>query len=635
MEGSAVRNMMLWQRVLLPSLKNLDKVIAGLGVPASILLIIASSFLSGYIVYPIVFGMVLVSCLMYLAASKDFQLHSDFLGSGVNIKIWTIFFFLLYTLSLLVLYLRPNLYERPLIYFLLIVLMSGVIACGCLNAGRQHVWLILIQIILLGVNIGWSQLLIVPSLIGIDPWYHYGLTSRILEGHYIPEEYGYSKLPIFHLVIAATSIITTFPYKFATMISVSFGQIACNAIFVFLIAKCLLKNHRIGLLAALLVITAGQHIQWSYWSIPNALGGVFILITTYLLLTKYNSPSRFETTVLMILLMSTIILTHTLVAACMAIFLFVIYGSFSYRQFIISGGFNSYISLLVPVLFSLTMFTWWIYGATTVYEFAQFIANDFSLDYMLYSMDLKSTIVIPTSEVVLPALGKYLFLCPAIVGILYMLSTKGNRSMFSLAMVSLVLILLPFLFYITGRSLFEYRWNYFAQVFLSIPLALTLYLLGTCKIKRNLIANCFVCGTVVLLSFLMIMNPSTCDDNHTFAPTTGRTNYYTQSEMTGSEFFAKKTTSVLSSDMNYAFNPSSSIFKHVYDIDYDRLHNLDFSINSGEFDHDGSVKIFRLSHILEFQRKGFLAPNLQPPIYISNMGFSKIYDNFAMSGYIG
>ena len=68
------------------------------------------------------------------------------------------------------------------------------------------------------------------------------------------------------------------------MVSVSLGQIICNAVFVFLIAKCLFKNHRVGLLAALLVILANHLIRMTYWSIPNAFGIVFIPIVIYLAL---------------------------------------------------------------------------------------------------------------------------------------------------------------------------------------------------------------------------------------------------------------------------------------------------------------------------------------------------------------
>ena len=636
MEESAGRDMTLCRWVLsLSSLKRLDILFARLGVLVSIPMIIASIFFLTSIVTLIVFGMILVSCVIYIVANKDFRIDSNLTESRIKVKTYATSFFLLYILSIIILHFRSNIYERPFIYYVLIIIMSGVIALECLSAERKHSGFILIQILLLGMNIGWSQLLIVPSLIGIDPWYHYGLTSRIIEGYHLPEGYSYSTLPMFHLIIAITSIVTTFPYKFATMISVSFGQIACNATFVFLMANHILKNHRVGLLASLLIIIANMHIRWSYWSIPNAFGGIFMLITVYLLLTRYNSLSRLVTTVLMILLMLTIIFTHVLVAACMVITLFIAYGSFYYRKYIISEEFESSMSLLIPIFFSLALFTWWSYGSATVNDFAQFVGNEFSLDFMLTSMNLESVITVPTYEMVFPIIGTYLFFCLAIIGILYMLSKKGNGLSFTLALISLTFILLPFLFYISGRTIFEYRWNYFAQIFLSIPLALTLFLIGISKSKKNGISHRFIFGSVVILSFLMIMSPIACDDNHIFAPTTGRVNYYTQSEMIGTEFFAKKTMGMLSSDTNYISNPSSSVFLHVYDFDDNLLHNLDYSINSGKFDHDGSVKIFRLNHILEFQRKGLLFPDVQLPMYISNLGFSRIYDNYAMSGYIG
>ena len=154
--------------------------------------------------------------------------------------------------------------------------MAGVIACEIITSERRHAPLILIQVLLLGVSIAWSQLLIFPSLLGVDPWYHSALTNRIVSEGFIPEGYSYSKLPLFHLMIAATSILADLPYKFATMASVSLGQIICNGVFVFLIADRLFKNHRVGLLAALMVVIANHHIFMSYWSIPNAFAAVFI-----------------------------------------------------------------------------------------------------------------------------------------------------------------------------------------------------------------------------------------------------------------------------------------------------------------------------------------------------------------------
>ena len=194
------------------------------------------------------------------------------------------------------------------------------------RAGR-HAGLILIQILLLGVSIAWSQLLIFPSLLGVDPWYHSALTNRIINEGFIPEGYSYSKLPLFHLTIAATSLIASLPYKLANMVSVSLGQIICNAVFVFLIADYLFKNHRVGLLAALMVVIANHHIRMTYWSIPNAFAVVFIPIVIYLALSTTKSNPRDINTlfmsIIMVLLMVVIILTHAIAAVCMAILLFV------------------------------------------------------------------------------------------------------------------------------------------------------------------------------------------------------------------------------------------------------------------------------------------------------------------------
>src|SRR5690606_8187576 len=105
---------------------------------------------------------------------------------------------------------------------------------------------------------------------------------------------------------------TTVPYKFAVLMSVSFGQIACNAFFIFLFGNYLFKNHRVGLLAALLVIISDLNIRMSYWSIPNALGAIFVIIILYVLFEKRKNTPRFVVSVLIILMMAVIILTHAL-----------------------------------------------------------------------------------------------------------------------------------------------------------------------------------------------------------------------------------------------------------------------------------------------------------------------------------
>jgi hypothetical protein len=134
------------------------------------------------------------------------------------------------------------------------------------------------------------------------------------------------------------------------------------------------------------------------------------------------------------------------------------------------------------------------------------------------------------------------------------------------------------------------------------------------------------------------MSPQGNNDNHTLTPTLGEiSNYYTQSEMSGSDFFAKNSIGVLSSDDTYAFNPSSSIFENIYGINRERLNMLDLEMSSGEFIHDGSIKILRSRQITNLQRTGEFSSTIRPDLntYMAKSGFDKIYDNSVMTGYIG
>jgi len=516
--------------------------------------------------------------------------------------------------------------------------MAGLIAFEILTSGRQHTGFILIQILLLGISIIWSQLLIFPSLLGIDPWYHSALTSRIINEGFIPGGYGYSKLPLFHLMIAATSLVAGLPYKYAAMASVSLGQIICNAVFVFLIANYLFKNYRVGLLAALMVVIANHHIYMSYWSIPNAFAAVFIPFALYLLLSGFRERFRFSSIVLCIIVFATIIMTHTIAAMCMSILLFVIWGSF-----VIYYTFHSrmakYVSLMAPIGFMIAMYAWWTYASGSIGTLANLLEWGFSIDVFVRTPEefLGYATVIPLGEQLFNNLGIFLFFSFSFIGIFYMISRRGSSSSFAMAWVGLAPLAIGFFSLISGHSVIEHRWWYFAQILLSIPLAVAICTVGTWKSKRPAHTYCFVFGFVVVLSILMILSPPANIDNHIFSPLTGSRNAYTQSEMVASEFFALNTVGVIASDGTYCTNPSSSVFTHVYGINRERLHNLDHSLILGEFDHDGSVKILRAKWFREPLIRGGLSLPVRQDLnaYVSDLGFNRIYDNFAVTGYTG
>jgi len=621
------------QRLL--TLEVLDKVMAFIGLSIAIIMIIFNFLMFHSLITYYIFSIVLVLCLLYLIIGEQWSITLDNRVLKKEVLFFSILFFFLYILSLLILYTRPYLYERPLSYFVLIILMSGALAGSCIRANQRDVPLIFLQIILLAMNIGWSHLIIVPGLIGIDPWYHYGMTTRIVDNYFIPEDYLYKEQPIFHLIIAIVSIISTLSYKFAAMLSVSLAQIVCNTTIIFLFGLSLFKNHRIALLAALLVVLGDTHIRWSYMPLPNAFGGIFVLIVMYILISKYNPFSRISTIVVLVTLMSTIILTHTLVSVVMAIMLFVYYGSFCYRE-LISGNTEVIKTLLIPCFYTVAMFGYWIYG-TNIIQFFSFFMKDFSLDFVNYSRELSSTVIIPLFELIFPLLGNYLYFSLAIIGILYMVSIKGTNKSFTMAFVSFILILIPFIFYMAGRMILQERFVYFAIIFLSIPLAISIYLLGTYKTNKSARTNGIIIGSIMVLAFLSVMSITGCIDNHHFAPTIGSKMYYTPSELSGSDFFGHHAVGIISSDFHHGYNPSSSLFVHLYNFDHEDMDNLDLSLYSGEFLYDDSVKIIRKDQFRDSIKKGYVSPKIPDDIetHLSNLYFNKIYGNNKMSGYTG
>ena len=172
---------------------------------------------------------------------------------------------------------RPDLYERPLLYFIISALMAGLIACQIVFSREQYKSVILSQIIILGASIPWSQLLLYPTVIGVDPWYHQNVTLKIIEFATIPDG-GYSHLPLFHLIIAINSLFLDLNYKIAAMFSVSIAQIVCNVLFIYLLGIFTTKNNRVGLFSALMVILAGHHI-YELWSIPNGFAPLLSIVS--------------------------------------------------------------------------------------------------------------------------------------------------------------------------------------------------------------------------------------------------------------------------------------------------------------------------------------------------------------------
>lgn len=501
-----------------PLLCDQDRTLAVAGVIISILIVIFGVVI-GKFVYSVLGGLVIIACALWLVVREYISFESHHFESRAMTISSAIGFFGLYTLSNLSIYLRPEIYERPLLYFVLIALMAGIIAYEIFTSSRQHTGLILIQIILLGVSIAWSQLLIFPDLLGIDPWHHSAFTDQIIEGGNIPDGYGYSKLPLFHLTIAATSLSATLPYKFATMASVSLGQIICSILFVFLATNYIFKNYQTGLLAALLVTIANHHIFMSYWSIPNAFAAVFIVVALYSLLFRFDGGLRPVFAVLCTIALASIILTHTIAAMCMAILLFVIWGALVMYRF--SGSpIENHVPLLVPVSFTMATLAWWTFVSGSIDVLIDMLQSGFRMDYFIDTPMEFRVISMPFGEEVFINLGMFLFFAFALIGTFYMVSRRGNSSTFALAWAGMAPLIIGFSSLALGLAVIEHRWWYIAQILLSIPLAIAIHTVGMCGSKSPGSRRHLIAGAVIILGFLMVMSPAANIDNAAFAPNT-------------------------------------------------------------------------------------------------------------------
>jgi len=608
--------------------QKLDKFIAILGTLFSVILIFYLPISIGSLMYLFPGVLSFVSCTVWLLIRDKASLDCNFRELPcINLTLSFIFFILL-TFNVLSVYFRPNLYERPLIYFILTSLMAGIVGLEIIFSKETQKYLILSQIVIIGLSVSWSQLLIFPSLLGVDPWWHRMFTLKIMDLSHIPEGYSYSKLPVFHLAIATTSLVTGLNYKFAAMLSVSLVQIICNTLFLFLLGKFLF-NQKVGLLASLMVIIANHHIYMSYWSIPTSLAAVFIPIVLYLL-WKVRRDKPLHATILSIFFMGILILTHTVTAMCMAIILFVCWAVFNLYNTLYSKT-EIPISLTISLLFTVAMFGWWTYASGHITTLANLIKWGFSIDYFVYAPKeiLKYLATVPIPERIFNNVGMFLFFSLSFVGIFYMISKKGNSFSFAAALAGFTPLALGFFSLITGHSIIEHRWWYFSQILLAIPLAVATILIGMWQGKNSRFVSIFSFVFVVPLTFLMIMSPPANVDNHIFSPNSGVRYAYTESEMDAASFFAQNSVETISADWDYC-----DVLSYYYH--RSRVRPLCNSLYKQSFPHDGAIKVIRKEIVNKPFRisGGLYRLDYDPNTVLSNTGFNRIYDCSTVTGYL-
>jgi len=377
-----------------------------------------------------------------------------------------------------------------------------------------------------------------------------------------------------------------------------------------------------------MVIVANHPIDMSFWSIPNAFASVFIPIFLYLLF-RSREWSCYSSPILRIMVLGTIILTHTITALCMTILLFITWGALSiYRDY--HSRADNHVSLLVPIGFMIAMFSWWTYASSTsIGNLADLIKWGFSIDLFLKSPDefRNYAAVIPLGEQLFNNIGMFLFFAFSFIGIFYMVSRRGSGSSFAMAWMGVAPLAIGFFSLISGHSVIENRWWYFAQILLSIPLAVAIYTVGTWKSKIPLhLCSCII-GFVVALSFLMIMSPPANVDNPLFSPNSLMRYSLTEAELETITTLTDKWDGPIETDayfvncLDLQYPQISTFCQHLYSDDYldlgDRILVVREVIVGRPF------KIFSSIYKLDYDLN----------VKLDGLGFSRIYDSNAGSCY--
>lgn len=621
---------------------ELDKILAILGSLFSIFLAIYATTLldrpilltASILAFPA--GVTYLLMRRYLSSSTIPSL-AQIRASSRFYKMLNIVFFFLFSYSILSIYLNPELYTRPLGYFISIALMIAVVAIEILflSDHKSHIYFALFKIIFIALSVVFSQLLIFPSIVGSDSWWHWGFTAEILDaGHIIGEE-SYSKLPMMHLMIGSTMLLTGLSYKMAAMLSVSLIQIVCNTLFIFLLGRFLFSS-KVGLLAALLLGVASHHIQFGIFAIPNTAGTILILPVTYLLF-KIRRERPTIATSLCLVLIAAVILTHTVVTMCLALLLFAFWAGFELFGRLYGEKIVTPVTLVMVILLVVGMFGYWIYASGHIYSFAKLIGWGFSQE--LWVKDASPLVgkyipIIPSWEQQFNNLGVILFIALSLPGFLYMIAKKfGTSYGFAAATGGIIVAALALVPPLVGRNIMTERWTYFSQILLAIPVGLAFFLLVGAFRNRLAKASLLAIG-VFMLSFLMIMNPTSNMDNRTFAPNTLTRFGFTESEMQAANTISNVWEGEIGLDHGYGrVFMGPTVKSNVAGVKWigEQLYTQDFS------DRQDLLILIReeiVSHPFQSMVSGTHKLDYDPRELLPDQGFSKIYDCASVAGFI-
>lgn len=468
----------------------------------------------------------LVASLIYIVFRRRFTGESKDISFDLKKQtalLLNIIFVVFFAASILLLWL--NLYHRPPLYFLLISAMSAIIAIEILHFNREtKVSPILLKIILLSLNIRAGIFYEFNDLIGSDIFQHAKMIRQILSiGFVTPESMDFSKyasFPIFHLIIASTSLITSLTVKNSLFFTVVFFSII-STILIYLIGKSVV-GVKFGLFAMLLANISDMFIVRGVTSItPGSIVFCWFLIILYLLFKDLNNMVK--NSAIKVFLIIVLILTHQLSTFASFISLVGISIGKRFYEYLYAHGKHIQSILITTstlLLFGVALQSYWMYAYVNIEAGITFF--DFAVRPIVLALESGDFVSSPSSSVyatyyaqhstlsnILFHLGYLILLFFAVIGALIWLSPKeidSKKFVVIIAPISLYLFIYGIPLTGIGNAQLSTRWLGFAYLFLVFLATQGIFaLVGL--VKRNGNKVIAISFTMLLFTFIMITTP--------------------------------------------------------------------------------------------------------------------------------
>jgi len=514
--------------------------------------------------------------------TSDKPLFSPYVNQILDIAFWGLLIGAMFMLT-------QGVYARPLGFLMIVSAMAAILAVQIFSG--KSVGYCLLKVMIIGVLLRASAYYQFPGAVGYDSVAEITLTEQMVSsGHVGSFMGGYQYYPVAHYFTSMSSLLT------GMRISDSFFMLGItevlSLVFIFLIGRHFF-NTKTGLLAILIISVFDWHILWGFYIKAMTFGIALLPMILYLVFAAPRK-NKFLFTLLALLVMAMLIMTHTFVTAVLVVIL-----AAGWLMFLILTPLSSKednkqpLTLNIVLLFICATMAYWMYVSGFTYYIVDTINYALSLDPQKLAI-----LVFPMSiaEELWVKLPTFMFIFFAILGCLAVFNIRefSQKRLLRiwLALLCGALVIVNFvIFYIPQLGpLVRERWFVFVGLIIAIPVARgIMYIAG----RKSWQA---VTATFLLVLCLSGVMTTSYISNVQSVITWGPESYHAS---TASELVAADTISqalVSADDYIYAEHYYSQIFRWNIEMPYEQV--IDFSeIYSYELEDYQGILMLRMAAI--------------------------------------